>query len=266
MKKDYKASMYAGVAQKGFKPALKQFMLKEFPSLMGPKVLDLFISEIEKLIDAYYPPLSIIKPGQVLWYAVAKEDKPTCNKTMKDTKLVPVILTLITTEDIEQLLAGKVLSSIQKDMIIRMYNEAFEQGGVLATADISVLIRRNISTISKITRDYEKQNNKIVPRRGTIHDLGKSLSHKRIICKKRVLEKKNTEQIARETDHSPQDVERYTNALKRVGYCLRKGLSPKDIAFITSMSENLTNEYVGIYNEYNNKANEEGDEQDIPVF
>lgn len=263
MKTKQNEASYSAIAKKGFRPALKQFMSREFPSLMGPKVLELFVDEMEKLIDTYYPRADRVKPGQLLWYAVAKEDKPSFGKSITETKLVPVILTLITPEEVQELADGKTFSELQQRLIRRLFYEADEQGGVLAYSDVSVIIRRHLSTVGKIVTDYEKETNTIVPRRGTVHDLGKSVSHKMIICKKRVLEKKNTEQISRETNHSPQDVERYTEAYRKIGYCLRKGLSAGDIAFVTSMSANLTKEYIELYKEFNGKRD---DNEDCPLF
>jgi hypothetical protein len=36
----------------------------------------------------------------------------------------------------------------------------------------------------------------MVPRRGTIHDMGRSVTHKAIICYKRLVEQKPTSQVA----------------------------------------------------------------------
>ncbi len=249
---------YIGTSQKGFTPALKQLILREFPSLMGPKVADLFVSEVEKLIEQYYPKKDKIGHGQCLWYAVAKDEKPSYGKRMEDTRLVPVILNLITNDEIKLLLEGQSLFKRRKQIIARLFNEAEQQGGVLTEADVSLIIGRSIVTISKLTKAWEEEKQVVLPRRGTLHDMGRSLSHKKLICRKRVIEKKSTDQIARETNHTHEAVEIYTNALKRVSYCLRKGLTAREASFVTSMSENLTNEYVDIYKEM--KQNKDSDE------
>ncbi|PXF53697.1 MAG: hypothetical protein C4B56_02175, partial [Candidatus Methanophagaceae archaeon] len=64
-----------------------------------------------------------------------------------------------------------------------------------------------------------------LPRRGTVHDLGRSTTHKKIICEKSLRAKKATPDIARETHHSPSAVDRYLGDFDRVRFCLKKGLS-----------------------------------------
>ncbi len=47
----------------------------------------------------------------------------------------------------------------------------------------------------------EKETGDVVPRRGNIHDIGRTLTHKRINCRKAYLEGKTTPIIARQTCH-----------------------------------------------------------------
>jgi hypothetical protein len=91
----------------------------------------------------------------------------------------------------------------------------------------------------------------MVPRRGNIHDMGLTLTHKKIICQKVFGEGKSVEQTARETYHSPAAVVRYVNDFKRVRECLKERMSPKKIAFATGLSLSLTNQYVDMIKEDN---------------
>ena len=50
--------------------------------------------------------------------------------------------------------------------------------------------------------EYERASGESVPRRGTVHDMGRSITHKAIICYKRLVEQKPTSQVAQETFHS----------------------------------------------------------------
>ena len=52
---------------------------------------------------------------------------------------------------------------------------------------------------SLFTIAYEQATSQSVPRRGTIHDLGRSVTHKAVICYKRLVEKKSTSEVAQET-------------------------------------------------------------------
>jgi len=105
----------------------------------------------------------------------------------------------------------------QKKVAVRLFRQSYEQKGVLSNADVGSIMRLSPATVSGNIREYEKQTGQIVPRRGTIHDMGRNLTHKRIICQKHFLEGKSVEQTARETYHSPQAVFRYTNDFMGLG-------------------------------------------------
>ncbi|HUU16709.1 MAG TPA: DUF1670 domain-containing protein, partial [Sedimentisphaerales bacterium] len=56
--------------------------------------------------------------------------------------------------------------------------------------DLSEILNIADSLVAQLLSKYERQNKTLIPRRGTIHDAGNSLSHKRIICHKRYVEGK----------------------------------------------------------------------------
>ena len=65
---------------------------------------------------------------------------------------------------------------------MRLFRQSYEQKGVLTDADVGSMMRLSPVTVSGYIREYEKETGGIVPRRGTIHDMGRTLTHKRIIC------------------------------------------------------------------------------------
>ena len=104
-------------------------------------------------------------------------------------------------------------------------------------------------TIHKNITEYERENNVVLPRRGTVHDLGRSTTHKRIICGKSLLDRKATPDIARETHHSPHAVDRSLGDFERVRFCLKQGLSVEETAFTTQLSKSLVVEYEDLIKE-----------------
>jgi DNA-binding CsgD family transcriptional regulator len=87
--------------------------------------------------------------------------------------------------------------------------------------------------------NYERQNKTLISRRGTVHDAGNSLSRKWIICQKRYVEGKSADQIARESYHSLEAVDRYLGQFDRVRHCLQQGMDTAEIAHILSCSVSL---------------------------
>jgi len=255
--------IYRSIEQKTFRSALFHFVKKEYGFTMGNLALDRFCGDVEELVKEYYPSRDHIKPGQMIWYAVAEDEKPSYAKRIAETKMVPVVLTIVSEEDIEEMKKGTKLSEIKKRMIIRLHTEAKEQGGVLSELDTKVIIKMSLPAISRNILKYEKETGKIVPRRGTVHDMGRSLSHKRIICYKKFAHKYSSMRIARETNHSLEEVEKYIFDYRRVKYCLLKGINKDQIPFILKMSKGLVKEYVDIINDIGDKELEKDLEKDL---
>ena len=79
--------------------------------------------------------------------------------------------------------------------------------------------------------------------------MGTCISHKAIIIRKVILEKKDPYTVDRETRHSLQAVERYLKDYYRVQHCFHHG---KDVAFTTAatgLSKALVTEYWNILKE-----------------
>src|SRR6266436_9948020 len=104
--------------------------------------------------------------------------------------------------------------------------------------------------ISHEILEYEREGGGTVPRRGTVHDMGRSVTHKRIICFKRLVEQKPTSQVAQETFHSADEVEYYVQCLRRVQLCRDSGMSPEEAAQATGYSLSLVQEYLDLIEEF----------------
>jgi hypothetical protein len=256
--------IYGPLEQKTFQNALAQFFLSEVPQIGGEMIIELIVRRIQELIEAYYPKSERLSMGQLLWFAIDENEKAGYGKSMTKTKIKPVILTVVHPADIRAIKQNTPLKQIIESVIIRLYREAKEQGAVLAESDLSLILHLSIITISKKTKLYEKKHQVVLPRRGTIHDLGPSVTHKQLICKKRKLERKTISQIARETDHTPQAITRYTTDLDRVHFCLKRKLSIRDTSFVTKLSPKLTLEYVNLIDDIKQQQKHYENETDLP--
>jgi len=184
------------------------------------------VDKIYEMVESYFPATDRLKMGQMIWYAVDEGQKAGYGKSLQQGKLRPVIPQYVIHEtDIEDIMKG------QKKVLVRFFIQSYEQKGVLTHADAASILRLSMVTISKYIQEYEKETGRIVPRRGTIHDMGRSMTHKKIICQKHFAEGKTVEQTAKETYHSPQAVVRYTNDFKRVRECLKEGWNIQRIAY-----------------------------------
>jgi hypothetical protein len=242
---------YDASDRKTFRSALCHLLQTEFPGTFGPTVTQLFSERVEQLFERFHPQRSRFKVGQVLWAAVAVDDPPARGKRIEDTRLVPIVLDLVTAQDIDDTIANGLRIETRRNKILRLFRQAHEQGAVLSYPDVSLLLHVQTSTISRAVLEHERNTGATVPRRGTIHDMGRSVSHKAVICYKRLVEKKTTSQVAVETFHHPEEVEYYVQCLRRIKLCKEAGMSVEEITQATGHSKSLVLEYLDLIQELN---------------
>jgi len=242
-------AQFGPLQKKTFAAALDRFFAEQCPQLGGHLTRQVIVNKVQDMVEEFYPPNTHLRMGQVMWPAVDENETAAYGKTIEKTKLRPVFIDMIAPEDIEAVLKGEKAKTIRQHVAIRMFHQAKEQGGVFTSVDVATMMRLSSATISNYARDWEKQNQTSVPRRGTIHDMGRSITHKKQICYKVIVEGKSIEQTARETKHSPEAITRYIKDYKRILACLSQGLTPKDTAFVAKVSENLVYEYINLIHE-----------------
>lgn len=249
--KTHRERDYGPQQDKGFQAALSEFILREFPRLGGPWVVDHFVTKIMTLIQEHFLLRDRLQPGQTVWMAVAVDERPAYHKSMRQTRQVPVVLTLVNQDDIAALKQGVAHQRVLQEAIARVTHEACEQGGVLSLVDLGLLFARTTKAVRGAVKAYEERTQQVLPRRGTLHDLGMTVTHKRQICHKAFVQGKTTPTIALETYHSPDAVDRYLLDFARVFLAVHKrGLSPEDTAFTIGRSLRLVKTYLDLIQEF----------------
>lgn len=240
---------YVANQRKTFRRCLGQLLQTEFPGTFGPAVAALFVEKIDELYDRCHLLRDRVKVGQLLWLAVAADERPGRAKRIDETRLVPVVLDLVTAADIDETVARHDRKATRTTKIVRLFQQAFAQGAVLSEADVAVMLHLSDTIISQTVLAHERATGDSVPRRGTIHDLGRSVTHKAVICYKRLVLKKSTSEVAQETYHSPEEVEYYVQCLRRIQLCRDNGMSPEEIVIATKHSAFLVGEYLTLIND-----------------
>lgn len=244
-------TQYRPQAGKTRREALRNFIRREFPRLGGPWVIEMFVDKLLHLVDRYHIERDKLQPGQTLWSAVALDEAPGYRKAIYATRQVPVVLTLVNQDDITALRQGSPWTEILQSKLVRAMKEAHAQGGLLTTGDLSVLFHHSHSRVAELIRQHETRTGEVVPRRGNLHDMGRTVTHKRIICHKAFLEGKTTDVIARETSHSPEAVDHYLLDFSRVYYAtVLKGMSVEEATFAIQRPRSLVEEYVKLLVEF----------------
>lgn len=237
---------YSSAHDRFLKPAIVNFFKREFCGMFGPVVRENIADALIDLFDSLCPELSRLKPGQITWNALDKRTRADSEKR----RYKPVILSLVTDDEVSMFEKGSSVSTIKKNVIARMIREAYQQGAVLSTRDLSLLLVTSSPYLSSLRIEYEKEHKTILPHTGVIHDMGTTLTHKRIIIYKHFVEKKDPSVVARETNHSQPAVDKYLNDFNRVKTLVNDN---KDIDFIhhtTNMSKPVIKQYLQIINNY----------------
>jgi hypothetical protein len=106
------------------------------------------------------------------------------------------------------------------------------------------------TTIGKYIAQWQEEHGKLLPRRGTIHDMGPTLTHKKEICRLLFLEGKTVSETVRLTKHSTHAIDRYITNFRQVFTCKTKGLTVEETARATKLSPRLVGEYHQLFDEY----------------
>lgn len=251
-------ALYGPLQKKTFRSALVRELREQVPPL-GELTADALAKRIEQLVDEFFPPADKLRMGQILWPAVDEKEKGGWGKSMEQTAIKPVLLEAVNLEDIQDLLGGVKKRERRKKVIVRLFAQAKQQGGVLTGVDVAAIVGVAPATVSRYVREHESLTGKLVPRRGTVHDLGPSITHKRQICRRVILEGASLEETARATNHSPEAVTRYVQDYRRVHACLKGGLTIPQTAYATKMSKKLVREYQDLMREHDLQERDEGD-------
>jgi hypothetical protein len=221
------------------RPAIINFFAREFPGSFGPMVRENITDALLDLFESLCPETDRLKPGQIIWNALdVKTRASSPNRRYK-----PVILTIVSDEEISMFENNKPMHEIRKGVIARMIKEAYSQGGILSMRDISLMLVHDSSYLSHLRIEFEETNQTALPHTGALHDVGTTISHKRQIIYKYVVEKKDPAMVALETNHSQLAVDRYLKDYFRVKTLIDDHKDVEFINIVTKIAKPVIRQY-----------------------
>jgi len=233
---------YNAAKQRFLRSVLINFFAREFPKLFGPIMRERIADELIDLFEKTTPQVKRIKPGQILWNALDKNtrgDSP-------NRRYVAVVLSVITEDDVKQLINGVSMSVVANNASARMMIEAYEQGAVLSSRDIGLLTLRTPSYVSRKRLEYEKEHQCLLPHTGLLHDMGSCISHKTTIIRKVIVEKKDPADVARECHHTQRAVDRYLKDFHRVKTAYKQNQDNDYVHIVTGIAKHVVKQYIEI--------------------
>ncbi len=233
---------YSSARKRLLQEQIGLFFEQNFPRLFGPDIRGRIAERLLNLIEAQLPAYTHLKPGQCLWNAVSVDTRADS----KRLALVPVILTLVDEHDIERLAAGAKPPRLAQDAIARIMEEAYQQGALLSVRDVGLLTWRAPTAVSAYRKEREQRNERLLPHPGSLQDMGSCVTHKKQIVEKAVYQHMPTRQVAQETRHAQQAVDRYPADFHRVRTCYRHRQDTDFVCQVTGMSRFLVKQYLEI--------------------
>jgi hypothetical protein len=188
--------------------------------------------------------------GQIHYLAV-DENEPA-GKPLALCKKVSVKLTLHKPEEDLPIYKKSGLRGLRHHKIVRITNEAIDQGGLLSYEDIAFILTCSVVTIKRDMSQMKKKGI-ILPSRGWRHEMGRGQTHKTQILSL-YLSGYQFSDIERRTKHSETAIKRYIQDFARVVLLYQKGFSIDQIRISTGFSHRLIGEYLKLLKQYTSSS------------
>ena len=210
------------------------------------------------------PELAPVRDGQMRYSCVRGDEGP--GKPLSGCRKVSVTLTLLDLQDKAELGGfadpGGMSAEVRQRRIVRIVEEAREQGGLLTQEDLSEVLMCDPRTIRRDIGALKKRGFTL-PTRGQQQDIGPGVSHRALAVGK-WLEGAEPVEIARLIRHSVASVENYLEKFKRVAWLSReKEFNAFEIAMTVGMSVVSTRTYLELCGQHAGTPRLEQRMQDI---
>lgn len=247
----HRSRNFSPLRDKSLANALCHLLVTKFGYHKKVMFAEKMIEHILDTIELFVRPSSLLQPGQMVWMAVADDGRKHTFKSMKEIPQVPVILDLLTDGDLKALADGVDFKTVRRRRHARLLDQAYHQGGALAHTDLSAITLTTESVVADDISHVQDAENRLMPHRGTVHDVGPTLSHKTEVA--RLLEQGYLEpDIGRKLSpiHNLRSVERYAQTYKNTLKLLERGFAPDEIPGILGISQRLVETYIAIVLEH----------------
>ena len=184
-----------------------------------------------------------LSSGQLQYLAV--DEREPASKPIALCQKVPVRLTIHCPEEDIGVYRKAGLKGLREHRIVRLMNEAIDQGGVLSYEDVAFLLTVSVVTIKRDAL-HMRRRGVILPSRGWRQQMGRGQSHKTQILDLYFRGFQFSE-IEQKTRHSESAIGRYLQDFARIVLLHTKGFSVDQIRISTGFSHRLIGEYVKLY-------------------
>jgi len=207
--------------------------------------------ELVKVVAEVYfaePQDNPIRSGQMFYECAAASEG--AGKPLNECKLARVVLTIHEPEDIQ--IAGKRgANGYRQHCVIRLTEQAREQGGLLTQEDLARLLHCDVRTIRRDVADF-RERGVMVATRGQQKDIGPGVTHRGVAIA-HWIDGKEPVEVARQINHSLTAVERYLQTFARVVFLQQKQFDCFATALTMGVSVASVKTYQAVYDEHRNR-------------
>lgn len=232
---------------------IRQRFISEYGYSDAIPIAEFITQDLMSLIHQVTQPYERLQPGQMAWLGVPSDlPREYHGKRLGDLPLQPIVLSLLTEEDVRELQTANTLTkrlALRCRRTARLFQEAAVQGTTLPYADIAALYGLDLQAIQHDVRAWEAQHAEQLPHRGRVHAIGPTTTHKAQIVES-LLQGKQIPEAARLHNHHVHNVERYYRGYNAVEVAVGFTDDQRLIALMTGMKAHVVAQYYELVEKY----------------
>lgn len=223
-------------------------LIEEFQ--FAPRVAQAVLAEAQdSLLAASREP----RAGQIR--VVLSRRQAGHGRALSQTASQEVLWTINAGAEDQQILMQHGREALRQARIVRLLDEALEQGAAATQEDLAIALNAGLRTIKRDCRVLAAQG-VYLPTRGNLQGIGRGQTHKALIVG-RWLRGETYDQLMLSTRHSLTCIRRYIQSFVRIVELHEQGFTLSQIARLVEHSEALVQEYLAVYHQNRTQACQE---------
>jgi hypothetical protein len=221
-----------------------------------PAVQEALVTELAAIRARCAPRITTLASGQMPLVAMHTDAGRGLWQQSRHQPMAPILVSVLADGE-GRLLRHQPPATYQAFLelagqrMARVLVEAYAQDGLLSYTELQWVFLASAETVSRALDHHQRTLGVVLPCPGTVLDMGRMLTHKRLIVRLH-LQGHTVLEIARATWHHPRSVDAYLKAFDAVLILYLYGLPPRLIASVLGRGESLIAEYLELIAAYLN--------------
>jgi Protein of unknown function (DUF1670) len=205
----------------------------------SPFEAEIMVEKVHEIYGPLFDTATIVQPGQIQMMAIDCSVGPGIPLSQAAQKLVT--LTLLDKREDVNIQHQQSIPALRQRRLVRITEEAFQQGGLLSLEDLALLFNCGLRTLVGDLAALRRQAI-VPPLRSTVKDIGRAVSHRGLIISLWLAGREYSE-ISLRAHHSVASVSNYVEKFKRCVALLDSGFDMATTAFLARLSIPLVNQF-----------------------